>query len=153
MIALTVASGGSLLFVAAIATTAAVNSYAAGAEETVVMDISVSIPLLDGTSVKVGLSLVVDYDTMNSEGYIHAGGLIGNSVGPTYSVGIIHNYDGEGSYAKQFEGYGGSIGGIGIDHSRNPGNIDGVSSISITFSNPFSSNQIYYDREYYWKIA
>lgn len=147
-----VTAGAGALVIAAAVTTGVVLSVAAGKEEVAVIDLSVTIPIIGNGGVKLGFSFVFDFKEMNVEGYFHAGATVGIvSPGFAYSVGVVNNYQGPGSYAKWFANGGANV-GIGGDYCYNPFTEEGevpVSATTLTFSSGYSA---YVGLDYYWKI-
>ena len=118
---------------AAVLTTAGAITYGAIKEETIVLDLSYSIP----NTLKVGGSLVLDFKGKNMEFYPHIGQDYGISSGFSYSVGKVWNYTKPGSYSGFFAfGGGGYL--IGGDGCFNPFIPSGASTTSITFSSSAS---------------
>ncbi len=149
--------GFGVLYFAAVAITTVVNAASALTEKVVVMDLSITGNNPNGTNLKIGLSFIVDYDDLNMEGYFHSGVVIGNSFGPTFSVGVVTNYAGEGSYAGYFVGTGGSLNGYGAEKSIDPtGGHNAVGATSMTFSLlPFQTRNgaaVFFEYEYYIKV-
>lgn len=149
-----VTAGAGALVVTAAVTTGVILSVAAGEEEVAVLDLSLTIPIpriKDFGGIKIGFSFVLDFENMNSEVYFHAGVTAGFvPPGASYSVGIINNYDGPGSYGGWFVSAGGNV-GIGVDHCfdpRHPYN-ETISATSITFGSGYST---YGGIDYYWKL-
>ena len=68
--------------------------------------------------------------------YIHEGFGYGKSSGPSYSAGVVHNYDEPQDYAGSFVNYAGGH-NLGIDRCWSPkdGLFNGTGATSITFSN------------------
>ena len=158
--AVVVASGGSALAVGMVAVTALVASYAAGKESAMVLDFSVS-GSLPNQSKKIGLSVVIDFKTMKIEGYYHSGYALsmernsksGISANASYSVGIIDNYVGQGSYGGAFISAGASCSRVGVEHCFDPNkpHDEAVNATCITFS-AVSNYSVYGAYDYYWKI-
>ncbi|MFA6801006.1 MAG: RHS repeat-associated core domain-containing protein [Acholeplasmataceae bacterium] len=143
--ALVIVTGGSGLLIAGVVFTTLVNSYAAGEEKTAVMDVSVSIPTGAGTFAKFGISFVMDYKHGTFEKYVHAGGGAGVAAGPSYEVGLIENYAGEGSYRGSFYTRGASVPGFGLEYATDgKGTDDSVSATSIIVG-PSGSGYMGYD--------
>lgn len=128
--------------------TAAAITYGVVEEETIVLDLSYSLPIASGLSFKVGGSLLLDFEGGNIEFYTHTGGATGYSSGFSYSVGKVWNYNNPGDYAGPFvfEGGGCFVGG---DLCYAP-KMGGTAAASLTFSMGYST---YVGYDYYWDIA
>ena len=118
------------LVVGATATTGAALTYGYADEAQIVMDTSFTFG-----PVKAGGSLVVDFDDGNVELYPHIGYNGGVGSGLSYSVGVIENYSGPGSYKGPFVDAGGGF-FVGVDHCFDPRYPydETVKATSITFS-------------------
>ena len=117
------------IIIGAALTTAVAVTYGAIKEETIVLDLSYSIP----NKLKMGGSLVLDFKGKNIEIYPHVGQAYGISSGLSYSIGKVWNYSKPGSYSGFFAfGGGGYL--IGFDGCFNPLKPSGASATSITFS-------------------
>ena len=128
-----VATGGTALAVAATVVTGTVLALAAGAETTAVLDLSYTTTKNE----RYGISLVLDFKNMDAEVYGHFGKSYGNvSPGFGYSVGMVQNYDGKGSYGGFFANAGGNL-GIGGEYAFDPfaSPEKAVRSYTFTFSN------------------
>ena len=130
---------------AAIVTTAAAVTYAVIEEETIVLDLSYSLPVASGLSIKAGGSLLLDFEGGNIEFYTHAGEMAGYSSGPSYSVGKVWNYDEPGDYdgVSVFAGGGCFVGGD-FGYAPKKG---GTFTTSLTFS---MGNSAYVGTEKYY---
>jgi len=127
---------------AAVLTTAVAIIYGAIKEETIVLDLSYSIPNI----IKVGGSFVLDFKGKNIEFYPHIGKAYGLSSGFSYSVGKIWNYTEPGSYGGFFTfGGGGYL--VWFDACLNQLNPYRASATSITFS---SSASLYFGLDWYF---
>ena len=134
----------------AVSTTAGTIAYGAATDTPVVLDVSVSAGTGAGVGVKVGLSIVLDFKNESFGFYPHIGyyyGMKYNTVGGSYSVGLIQNYENEGDYAGPFTSMGGGY-LVGGDHCYDPrdSHEDTVKADSITFGN---NKGIYYGYDYY----
>ncbi len=136
---------------AAVLTTAGVITYGAVNEQPVVLDFSLSAGMGAGMGIKIGISLVLDFKNGSIGFYPHAGvfaGIKWNTIGLSYSVGVISNYENEGDYAGPFTDIGGGY-LVGIDYCFDPTKEYDVSTraSSITFGNNKGG---YYGNDYYW---
>ena len=73
------------IIIGAALTTAVAVTYGAIKEETIVIDLSYSIP----NTIKFGVSLVLDFKGKNIEIYPHVGQAYGISSGLSYSIGKV----------------------------------------------------------------
>ena len=127
---------------AAAVTTAGAITYAALAEDTVVLDLSFSV----SNEIKVGGSLLLDFEGSNIELYPHVGQAFGANSGWSYSVGKVWNYTGPGSYGGFFL-FGGLGEYVGIDGCFNPFEPTGAYAVSATFS---TSESLYAGWDWYF---
>ena len=108
--------------------------YGAITDTPVVVDVSLSGPVLNGY-IKNGGSVIIDYKSNNIQLYGHTGGGVGYSSGFSYSVGVVNNYSKPADYSGSFldvnNGY-----NIGVDHCWTPfqGHNIATQATSITFS-------------------
>jgi len=137
---------GAIVAGAAI-TTGAITTYAAATDSAMVADLSYSHQTPVGAYAKGGVSLVIDFNRDEANLYIHGGGGYGYSYGPTYSVGIIDNYDDPQDYAGHFADVSAGY-NVGIDHCWTPqdGIKDSTQATSITFASggSFGTGYDYY---------
>ncbi len=131
-------------------TTAGTITYGAVTDTPVVLDISGSAGTGADVGVKVGLSVVLDFKNESFGFYPHYGyyyGMKFNTIGGSYSVGLIQNYENEGDYAGPFTSMGGGY-LIGLDHCYDPrySHEETVKANSLTFGN---NKGVYYGYDYY----
>ena len=142
-IALAVATcGASIPATAALATAAVATATmgtglnmmsAAANDSAMVVDLSVTLPMDNQTSVKYGCTVLLDYSDQDIDAYAytHDGITRGSSHSLVYSSGVVTNYDGPDSYAGPFHDV--SYGGLcGWDYCWNPekGPIKGTGAAS-----------------------
>ena len=105
---LTVATFGIATPVAAVVaaaavTTGAVMATAAATDSTMVIDASVSYQKKPGLYVKIGISVIVDFDEDGGiYSYSHFGGGVGKARGLSYSAGIVNNFSAPEDYSGKF---------------------------------------------------
>lgn len=134
----------ALVAVAAV-TTGAVTTWAAATDSVMVADLSCSYQISGSAYAKVGISLVMDFERDESNLYFHGGGGCGYSLGASYSVGIVSNYEKPQDYAGAFADV--SITNtVGMDHCWTPqdGVVSSTQATCITFS-PGISYGVGYD--------
>ena len=138
---ITVATAGTAapiaatIVAAATTTTGAVMTYAAATDSQMVVDVSGSAQVKFNTYAKGGGALVIDFDKDEVNLYPHVGGGFGISSGPSYSTGLVQNYETSDDYAGEFvDVFAGSV--IGLDHGWSPkdGLINSTQATTITFS-------------------
>lgn len=117
--------------------------------EEFVVDLSGSIPIIPGVSVKLGIAIVVNLEDEYLEFYPHFGPSFGYSIGPAVSFGALENYRNPGDYRKWFEyaegGYwvgGGHCYGVDEDLEYT----DAVKAYYVEISSP----NISFGRDYYY---
>ena len=148
---------GALVATGAIATGLAVT-YAAATDSAMVVDLSISGPTFGGTHVKGGVSFVIDFDADEANLYTHGGGGFGSGSGPTYSSGIIENYQGPESISGHSVSCSGGFNGISVDHSWDPTNDYNSTLKTTTFTiapfaiSPMSANLTYETYSYPFKF-
>jgi hypothetical protein len=139
------------LVTTAVLTTGTALTYGAVTDTPVVLDGSVSIPIGAGQNLKLGASMLFDFENDNVQFYGHNGVSSGLSAGPSYSVGLVKNYEKEGDYAGPFVFAGGGY-YWGVDHCFDPraeNHSKSVQATSVTFGWK-GSGYIGYDDYYYW---
>ena len=97
-----VASPLGVLVVGATITTGVVTTYAAATDAVMTVDLSISIPVFNAKYVKIGTSIVVDFNADEIHAYSHKGGGFGITSGLSYSAGIVTNYDEPNDYSGPF---------------------------------------------------
>ena len=127
------------LIISAVVVTAVAKTICAVADETMVLDFSVSLNSGAGVGYKAGISIVLDFKNDYFEFYGHQGITYNtkvNTVGFSYSPGTIINYKNLGDFSGPFNNFCGSC-LWGIDHCYDPRteHSDSVQAYSITFSN------------------
>lgn len=116
---------------ALIATTGITVVECAAEESAMVIDVSAS----DSNGVKVGGSVVIDFEKNTFDFYDHDGYTSSNIPSVTYAVGKVHNYENVGDYAGPFVNGGATYSWLGVDYCRSPDwDLNSVSATSITFS-------------------
>jgi RHS repeat-associated protein len=85
---------------------------------------------------KVGVSIIVNLEDQYLEFYPHFGGSVGISSGPSFSFGVVDNYENPGDYKKYFF-YGEAGYFIGGGHCFTPNNYeDGARAYYIEIGSP-----------------
>ncbi|MCB9498817.1 MAG: RHS repeat-associated core domain-containing protein [Bacillales bacterium] len=146
VVATTATGGLAMLIIGAAVTTGVVLSYAAGAEKTVVIDLSCYLWDVGG-----GNSLVIDFKNDSCELYSHGGFVMGDSpMAISFSVGLVDNYKGKRGYEGPFMKIGGGY-KIGIEHAFDPTKPydETVRATTVTFSNSFG---VYAGFDYYTSL-
>ncbi|MDE7095692.1 MAG: RHS repeat-associated core domain-containing protein, partial [Anaeroplasmataceae bacterium] len=125
-------------------------TYGAITDTPIAIDFSFSAGLGAGVGGKVGISIVLDFKNNCVGFYPHYGYFLGmkyNTIGFSYGVGIISNYENDGDYQGPFVDMGGGY-LAGIDHCYDPRySYDAtVKASSVTFGN---NKGVYYGEDYY----
>ena len=134
-------------------TTAGTVTYGAVTDTPVVLDVSISGGMGAGVGGKVGISVVLDFKNDSVGFYPHYGYYFGakyNTVGFSYGVGLISNYENEGDYKGPFTSMGAGY-LIGLDHCYDPRfpYDKTVRASSLTFGNNIGA-YYGYDKYEYW---
>ncbi|MBP5407848.1 MAG: RHS repeat-associated core domain-containing protein [Bacilli bacterium] len=110
--------------IAATIATAVAVPISAGMEQVVALDLSLVGQTKLGISEKMGLTLLMDFENGRSEIYGHTGTAISfsrtQSIGPSYSLGIVKGYEKPGDYEGPFYSKGIYAKGFGLDYSYDP---------------------------------
>lgn len=127
------------LIISAVVATVVAKTICAVADETMVLDFSVSLNSEADVGYKARISIVLDFKNDYFELYGHQGITYNakvNTVGFSYSPGIIINYKNLGDYSEPFNNFCGSC-LWGIDHcyDHRTERSDSIQAYSITFSN------------------
>ena len=130
-----VATPIALIASAAVITTGATMICAAATDSQMVIDVSLSIPIKDTAYVKIGQSALIDFDADEVNSYVHIGGGIGISSGPSYSTGLVRNYNTPNDYSGWFiDVFAGFTGGVDYGWSPNEDIFSATQATTITFS-------------------
>ena len=134
--------------VCATVATGTVMAATAVTEEEMVIDVSVTVPIVPMVDYKVGGSMIMDFGTDETHFYTHKGLTATTSpAGASYSVGSVENFSGPESYAGEFYDFNAAE-DVGIDHCWAPNN--SISATCITFSRGYSFGVGW---DYYYLIA
>ena len=134
--------------VCATVATGTVMAATAVTEEEMVIDVSVTVPIVLMVDYKVGVSMIMDFGTDETHFYTHKGLTATTSPGgASYSVGSVENFSGPESYAGEFYDFNAAK-DVGIDHCWAPDNP--ISATCITFSRGYSFG---FGWDYYHLIA
>ena len=91
-----------LITSAAIMATGVMTTYAAATDSALVLDVSYSSQIMHDTYAKVGISVIVDFESDGAYLYPHVGVGKGYSNGFSYSTGMVENFDEPMDYAEWF---------------------------------------------------
>ena len=115
-----IGTGLGFMIAAAALSTGVTMTYAAATDSAMVIDVSVSYQKKPGIYGKVGASMIIDFSKDGGiYGYEHIGGGFGKSIGASYSVGVVDNFNKPTDYSKHFLDVNASK-SIGFDHCFDP---------------------------------